>query len=415
MMRGSSILLVLVAAIVGPATASSYFRAAGQRLLAPVSVGIRSAAMHQQASGGPGGIASAHAASILPRKSSVKFLGNKDIMLARTCESSRGGAQSSSDPANQVASTTLRRAYLAAGAATTAAWSTMVYTTIRSNQPQGAMMPCWQHGVFARIGAMSAAGLIAGSCASLAFKASRARTWDDLGNDASFRRHSLALATTGVASSLWVKFADVVTRIPGSGDPLLSHQSYSGSMQAKLIGCYGTAAALGAYGWIKCLPEDVRRNPLSWPGRIVDGVSQSLLRIAPKDTSDPVQNKYSLLTSSFLIFTAMQTICNMPIAVIPSWTSRRLSRAFPIYTFLGAVTAFDLKEATEQGQILTDESSRLLSTGVRGFGGLYLGARAGAVLLDPSFPKHFGMVNQVPGLAVMAILMVGLTLRSDKK
>ena len=146
MKQGSSILLVLVAAIVGPATASSYFRAAGQRLLAPVSVGIRSAAMHQQASGGPGGIASAHAASILPRKSSVKFLGNKDIMLARTCESSRGGAQSSSDPANQVASTTLRRAYLAAGAATTAAWSTMVYTTIRSNQPQGAMMPCWQHG-----------------------------------------------------------------------------------------------------------------------------------------------------------------------------------------------------------------------------------------------------------------------------
>jgi len=335
-------------------------------------------------------------------------------LVTRTCESSRGGAQSS-DPSNQVASTTLRRAYLAAGAATTAAWSTMVYTTIRSNQPQGAMMPSWQHGVFARIGAMTAASLIAGSCASLALKASRARTWDDdLGNDTSFRRHSLALATTGVASSLWVKFADVVTRIPGSGDPLLSHQSYSGSMQAKLIGCYGTAAALGAYGWIKCLPEDVRRNPFSWPGRIVDGVSQSLLQLAPKDTSDPVQNKYSLLTSSFLIFTAMQTICNMPIAVIPSWTSRRLSRAFPIYTFLGAVTCFDLKEATEQGRILTDESSRLLSAGVRSFGGLYLGAR-GLSLFDPSFPKHFGMVNQVPGLAAMAILMVGLSLRSDKK
>ena len=51
---------------------------------------------------------------------------------------------------------------------------------------------------------------------------------------------------------------------------------------------------------------------------------------------------------------------------------------------------------------------------MKGFGGLYLGARAGAVLLDPSFPEHFGMVNQVPGLAVAAALMVGLTLRSDK-
>ena len=104
----------------------------------------------------------------------------------------------------------------------------------------------------------------------------------------------------------------------------------------------------------------------------------------------------------------------MPIAVIPSWTSRRLSRAFPIYTFLGAVTAFDLKEATENGRILIDKNYRSLSNGVKGFGGLYLGARAGAVLLDPSFPEHFGVVNQVPGLAVAAALMVGLTLRSDK-
>lgn len=52
---------------------------------------------------------------------------------------------------------------------------------------------------------------------------------------------------------------------------------------------------------------------------------------------------------------------------------------------------------------------------ITGFGGLYLGARAGAIFFDPSFPKHFGMVNQVPGLAVAAMLMVGLTLRSDEK
>jgi hypothetical protein len=46
---------------------------------------------------------------------------------------------------------------------------------------------------------------------------------------------------------------------------------------------------------------------------------------------------------------------------------------------------------------------------------IYLGARAGAICFDPSFPEHFGMVNQVPGLAVAAMLMVGLTLRSDEK
>lgn len=264
---------------------------------------------------------------------------------------------------------------------------------------------------------MSVAPLIIGSFASLAATcngASNAETWDELGGSTpSFRRHNLALATTGVASSLWVKFADVVTRIPGS-NPLVSHQSYSGAMQARLIGCYGSAAALGALVWARSLPED-SGNPLSWPKRIVDGVSKSIVSIAPKNMDDPVQVKYSLLTTSFLIFTGMQTVCNMPISVIPSWTSRRLSRAFPIYTFLGAVTAFDLKEATEGGRLMVDKNCRCLSNGIKGFGGLYLGARAGAIFFDPSFPGAFHAVNQVPGLAVMAMIMVGLTLRSDEE
>lgn len=171
-------------------------------------------------------------------------------------------------------------------------------------------------------------------------------------------------------------------------------------------------ALLGAAVWARCLPKDVRCNPLLWPKRIVDGVSKSLLSIAPKDINDPVQVKYSLLTSSFLFFTAIQTVCNMPIAVIPSWTSRRLSRAFPIYTLLGAVTTFDLKEATETGRLLIDDRFRYLSYGVKGFGVLYLAAKCG-IFVDPSFPEHFKVVTQVPGLAAAAIAMVGLTLRSD--
>ena len=212
---------------------------------------------------------------------------------------------------------------------------------------------------------MSAASLILGSFASLAVTCneSNAESWEELGDSSpSFRRQNLALATTGVASSLWVKFADVITRIPGT-NPVASHQSYNGVMQARLIGCYGSAAALGALVWARSLPEDCR-NPLTWPKRIGDGVSKALVSIAPKDVNDPVQVKYALITTSMLIFTGMQTVCNMPISVIPSWTSRRLSRAFPIYTFLGAVQALDLKEATESGRILIDKNYRCLSNGV---------------------------------------------------
>lgn len=310
----------------------------------------------------------------------------------------------------------LKWAYSACGVATTAAWSTMVYTTIRSNQPPGAMMPCWQHPFFARIGAMAAAPLIVGGFATMARSASKATdSWEQLGNP-TCRRHNLALATTGVASGLWTYFAETVTRIPGT-NPSASHQIYHGAMKWGLVGCYGSGALLAAAVWARTLPDNVRHNPLLWPGRVVDGVSQSLVSLAPANKDDPVNVKYALLTGSFLVFTGMQTLCNMPISVIPSWTSRRLSRAFPIWCFLGAVTSFDLKEAAESGKLWAKESNeyRTLSNGVRSFGALYLAARAGAVFFDPSFPASFHAVNQVPGLAVAAILAVTLALRSDDK
>ena len=45
----------------------------------------------------------------------------------------------------------------------------------------------------------------------------------------------------------------------------------------------------------------------------------------------------------------------------------------------------------------------------------YLGARAGCVCFDPSFPEAFHVINGVPGLAVAAIVAIGLTQRSDEK
>jgi len=388
------ILLLTVAYIVATCNVAAAQMSLGlrQRMLTPIVVGVRRATMNS---------------------SQQRYATKSDLIQPSVTSVSRGGtAICDSKPPVKL----LQWAYAAAGLATTAGWGTMAYTTIRDNQPAGAMMPCWQHPVFARIGAMSAASLILGSFASLAATCceSDAESWEELGDSSpSFRRQNLALATTGVASSLWVRFADVVTKIPGS-NPVASHQSYSGIMQSRLIGAYGSAGLLGALVWARCLPED-SRNPLTWPKRIGDGVSKAIVSIAPKDVNDPVQVKYALITTSMLIFTGMQTVCNMPVSVIPSWTSRRLSRAFPIYTFLGAVTAFDLKEATENGRILVDKNYRYLSSGIKGFGALYLGARAGAICFDPSFPEHFGMVNQVPGLAVAAMLMVGLTLRSDER
>ena len=91
-----------------------------------------------------------------------------------------------------------------------------------------------------------------------------------------------------------------------------------------------------------------------------------------------------------------------------------LARAFPAWTLLAAVTAYDLKEAAESGKLLAASSYRTLSNGVKGFGTVYLGAKVGAVFFDPSFPQSYHAVEMVPGWATAAILLVGLTLRSDK-
>ena len=168
-------------------------------------------------------------------------------------------------------------AYSACGLATTAAWSRIVFTTIRSNQPLGMMMPTYQHGLFARTGAMSAAPLIV-SCFAVLASASK-DSWEELGAPAC-RRLNLALVTAGTASALWVGFAAHLTQLPGT-TPLASHFGgawYSGAQRAALIGSFGSAAALSALVWARSLPEDVRNNPLSWPGRVADGVAKSLVR-----------------------------------------------------------------------------------------------------------------------------------------
>lgn len=328
----------------------------------------------------------------------------KDFTVQKTLDVSPGGGDEEKPPAF------LQWVYSAVGLATTAAWTTVVLTTIRSNQPVGMMMPSYEHGLFARMGALSAVPLI-GSCFSTLASASK-DSWEALSSP-TCRRSNLALVAAGVGSALWTGFAPIITQLPGT-TPLVSHQAYTGAMRATLIGCYGSAAALGAAVWANSLPEDVRKNPLSWPGRVADGVAKSLVSLAPASRDDPVNVKYALLSSSFLVLTGVQFGFH-PLSVIPSWTGRRLARAFPAWTLLGAVTSYSLKEASESGALLKESAYKTLSNGLKGFGAVYLAAKAGAIFLDPSFPEAYHAVKVVPGPAAAAIIMIALTLRSDKE
>jgi hypothetical protein len=187
-------------------------------------------------------------------------------------------------------------------------------------------MPTFQHGLFARIGALSAVPLIGSTFATLASSAAKADSWELLSTP-TCRRLNLGLVVAGVGSSLWTAFAPLLTKIPGT-NPLLSHQAYKGAMRTGLIGCYASTAVMGAAVWVRSLPS-VRKNPFSWPGHIADGISKSLVSLGPANRDNPVNVKYSLLFSSFLIFTGLQ-LGSHPVSVIPSWTGWRLARAFPV-------------------------------------------------------------------------------------
>lgn len=317
----------------------------------------------------------------------------------------RGGGKSPTDDSSRPLPAIVKWAYSVVGLATTAAWTTIVLTTIRSNQPLGAMMPCPEHPLVNRISVLSAVPVILSVYSSLRVASSN-DTWEELSSE-SCRRKNLALVATGVASALWVNFAPAITKIPGTE---LSHQAYSGAMKTALLAAYGSAAALSAGVWQRSLPEEVRNKPFAWPGRVADGVAKSLVNILPKDINNPVNVKYSLLTTGFLVLTAIQTLGPHPLSVIPSWTGRRLARAFPAWTLLAAVTSYDLKEATENGALA---DSRTLSKGLKGFGVVYLASKVGAIFFDPSFPESYHAVVMVPGWAAAAIAFATLTLRSD--
>jgi len=248
------------------------------------------------------------------------------------------------------------------------------------------------------------------SCYATLASASKV-SWEELGST-TCRRLNLALVAAGVGGALWVAYAPIITAIPGSNPPA-SHQSYKGLTRATMIGAYGCTAALSAAVWARSLPEDVRAKPLSWPGRVADGVAKSLVTLGPASADDPVDVKYSILSTSFLVFTAI-ALGPFPLAVCPSWTGRRCSRAFAAWTLLAASSCLNLKEAAESGKLMVDSAYTTLSTGLKGLGAVYLAAKAGAILIDPSFPVHYGIVKQVPAAQLAAAVLFGLTLRSDK-
>lgn len=87
------------------------------------------------------------------------------------------------------------------------------------------------------------------------------------------------------------------------------------------------------------------------------GLTGSLWKIPPSNPSDDpkepsiITGLYSFVTAGFLGFTLLPLMTGYPLATIPSILGKRLCRVHCAFSWLAAVVAYSLKDASERGRL----------------------------------------------------------------
>ncbi|KAG8467676.1 hypothetical protein KFE25_006728 [Diacronema lutheri] len=245
----------------------------------------------------------------------------------------------------------VRATYVASAAATTVAWSLCALRALTVH-PLIALPPV--HNVLTAAGALSALPIFLATFAALA--AASDAGWKRLSSQ-TYRRLNLGLA----AASVWCAAAAV-----GAAGLSGGRTTYPPSLLAGALVAHGATAAHCVRVWSRSLSG---RPPTLL--RIVRGVLGSLWRLAPTACSDDPdedraadgRNEFATLTLGFLAGAALSVFAPFPLATVPSFLGRRLSRAYGAWLLLAAVSMFCCKDAAERGR-LNASTFRMLSGGV---------------------------------------------------
>jgi len=84
------------------------------------------------------------------------------------------------------------------------------------------------------------------------------------------------------------------------------------------------------------------------------------------------RNEYSIACALFLWFTVMPNLVDLPLATIPAVFGKQLAGAASAWTFLAAVAAYVLKDATQRGRIHSGTTFRYLRYGFIAASGAHL-------------------------------------------
>lgn len=244
-------------------------------------------------------------------------------------------------------------------------------------------------------------------------------------NRMTYRRLNLAVFTL----SIWLAAAAAFTSSFARGFQLYHPQGVA----YLVAGCHIISAAFCLVVWLKSVTPSPRPIAGQYLPRLVRGIVGSFWAVFPatSETSsisssgsashldDPEstagsdgRNEYSLATVLFLCFAVMPFLVSFPIAGVGTLSLGPLSRAGAAWTFLAAVVAYVLKDATQRGRIHSGKTFRLLRWGLVASSGSHLvlvlltlaGIDGGRAALMKFYPGTMSCLK----LALCSLVMHGL-------
>jgi len=248
------------------------------------------------------------------------------------------------------------QAYAVAGLATASAWTACAFITLSSHPNAAINAACGLRHNALTIGQALALPLPLAWAVVTSLRGAAEVGWERL-RSGTYRRLNLALA----AASLWMGAATACMPAFAYG-----YDMYPPAFKLVATAAHGLTAALCLGVWGRSVASSPPPLAGHYLPRIVRGFVGSLTNLMPNPTSrmtgdvadDPDtaaggdgRNEYALCAMLLGYFALQPVVSAFPLATVPAILGKRLSRAASGWTFLAAVVAYVLKDATERGRI----------------------------------------------------------------
>lgn len=235
------------------------------------------------------------------------------------------------------------RAYNLAGIASAMAWIAIAYVGLSFHPTASVNADCGFRHNFLTIAQAFAFPLPVGWAAFHSLHSAASVGWDRL-SSATYRRLNLGVGVASLYMAAATGFAPAFST---------GYDLFPLGLRVGAAAIHLSTALLSLSVWGRTV------TPRFSVGRVIRGAVGSLWTLGPRNpTSDPDDQSntsgaslYAMGTVGLLWFSIFPIVSTFPLATIPAILGKRLSRTVSGFTFLGAVTAYCLKDAAERDRL----------------------------------------------------------------